>query len=230
MSHFHFNSVPARLRLSVVLAVLLTFSLACAGLSGLSATYTLTFAPDTSATLTPDMLAAAQAVLQERLNAQLAGKAEIQIVNDRLEVTLTTQTDITPTIQMATEVGEIIFFDSTKPFEVGETIPDEVTVILSNEDVAEATVVRNATFDSFEIALRFTPDGVEAMRAYTSNNIGHYLVIARDGVVLSAPIINDIIFTEATIAGNFTEAEAKNLAAQLVSGRLPFPLSLVEQK
>lgn len=220
----------ARLRLGAVLAVLLTLSLACAGLGGAPITHTLTFAPDTTATVTPEMLATAQAVLQKRLATQLEGKAEVQIVNDTLQVTLIYEADIAPTVQTASEVGEIIFFDSTEPYEVGEIIPAEVPIILTNEDVAEADVARNPNTGTQDITLTFSPTGAEKMLAYTTNNLGHYLVIARDGVVLYAPTINGVIENYASISGTFTLDEANVIAAQLMSGRLPFPLVLVEQK
>lgn len=220
----------ARLRLGAVLAILLTLSLACAGLGGTPITHTLTFAADTTTTVTPEMLAVAQAVLQKRLSAQLEGKAEVQIVNDALQVTLIYEVDIAPAIQAASEVGEIIFFDSTEPYEVGETAPDDVPIILTNEDVAEAAVARNPNTGAQDITLTFTSTGGEKMRAYTTNNLGHYLVIARDGVVLYAPTINGVIENYASISGTFTLDEANVIAAQLMSGRLPFPLVLVEQK
>lgn len=220
----------AQLRLGAVLASLLTFSCACVGLGGSPITHTLTFAPNTSATVTPDMLATAQAVLQKRLSAQLEGKAEVQIVNDALQVTLIYEVDIAPAIQTASEVGEIIFFDSTEPYEVGKTVPDAVPVILTNDDVAEAAVARNPNTGAHEITLTFSPTGAEKMLTYTTNNLGHYLVIARDGVVLYAPTINGVIENYASISGTFTLDEANLIAAQLVSGRLPFPLVLIEQK
>ncbi|MBZ0288327.1 MAG: hypothetical protein K8I30_11990, partial [Anaerolineae bacterium] len=44
--------------------------------------------------------------------------------------------------------------------------------------------------------------------------------------VLTAPIIQSRLDKQGVISGNFTQAEAKSLAAQLRAGALPLPLTL----
>lgn len=66
--------------------------------------------------------------------------------------------------------------------------------------------------------------GGEVFGPFTGANIGQPLAIVLDGVVLSAPTIQDALPTGGTISGSFTEEEAKTLALQLRSGALPIPL------
>lgn len=59
---------------------------------------------------------------------------------------------------------------------------------------------------------------------YTQANINQPMAIVLDGIVLSAPTINDRLDTGGVIQGTFTEQEARQLALQLRSGALPIPL------
>jgi protein-export membrane protein SecD len=76
------------------------------------------------------------------------------------------------------------------------------------------------------IQFELTPEGSEVFGPYTAANIGQPMAIVLDGVVLSAPTIQDALPTGGVITGQFTEQEAKQLALQLRSGALPIPLRL----
>jgi preprotein translocase subunit SecD len=79
------------------------------------------------------------------------------------------------------------------------------------------------------VGIAFTTAGAQKMADYSGKNIGHYLVIARDGVVISSPAIASAMTDgKAVIMGKFTLETASTLAAQLISGGLPFPLVVVE--
>jgi preprotein translocase subunit SecD len=59
----------------------------------------------------------------------------------------------------------------------------------------------------------------------TEKYVGQQIAIVLDGVVQSAPTINERLPDgKATISGSFTEAEARELAAVLVSGALTAPV------
>jgi protein-export membrane protein SecD len=77
---------------------------------------------------------------------------------------------------------------------------------------------------SWHINFELTPSGGEVFGPYTASNVGQPMAIVLDGVVLSAPTIQDALPTGGVITGNFTEEEAKTLALQLRSGALPIPL------
>ncbi len=54
----------------------------------------------------------------------------------------------------------------------------------------------------------------------------HHMAIVLDGIVESAPVINDVITTSGVIEGTFSPEEARDLAIALNSGSLPVPVSL----
>jgi preprotein translocase subunit SecD len=69
--------------------------------------------------------------------------------------------------------------------------------------------------------VEMTPEGAERLGVFTANNIGNAMAIVLDGVVLSAPVIQNRVAESVIITGNFTQAEALALAAQIRSDPLP---------
>lgn len=74
------------------------------------------------------------------------------------------------------------------------------------------------------IRFELTSAAAQVFGPFTENRIGQPMAIVLDGIVLSAPTIQDRLDTGGVITGAFTEQEAKELALQLRSGALPIPL------
>ena len=67
--------------------------------------------------------------------------------------------------------------------------------------------------------------------ALTKANVGKAVAIVLDGVVYSAPRVNqEIDGGESSISGNFTVEETKDLANTLKSGRMPAPAKIVQEE
>ncbi|MBU0491403.1 MAG: hypothetical protein KKA73_28345 [Chloroflexi bacterium] len=179
--------------------------------------------------VTPDTLDHARDVLQERLDAMGVTGATVRVDGSNLRLELAEGVDPEAVIRLATQVGAVAFWDSGDPVDIGAPTPPNAWVILTDEDVQQAAA---ATQDGqWHVRVVLTPAGAAKLADYTQDNVGHYLVIARDGAVISAPRVNaPIAGGEAVIAGRFTAAEAQLLAAQLNSGRLPFQLYVVEAR
>ena len=82
----------------------------------------------------------------------------------------------------------------------------------------------------YQVPFLLTSDGTKILADYTKNNVGHYLGIVIDKVVISAPMVNSPITNgSGIIAGTFTQEQAEYLAVQLhAKGPLPIPLKLIE--
>ncbi len=81
------------------------------------------------------------------------------------------------------------------------------------------------------VELHFDKRGATRFAFVTGSNIGKQLAIVLDGVVQSAPVIEERIPTgDAIIRGNFTIDEAKELAIILRAGALPAPIKIVEER
>lgn len=78
------------------------------------------------------------------------------------------------------------------------------------------------------IVLHFNDEGGKLFEKITSENVGRQLAIFLDGEVISSPVIREAIpGGTATITGQFTATEARDLVQNLNFGALPVPIELV---
>ena len=81
------------------------------------------------------------------------------------------------------------------------------------------------------VTFRFNQKGAVRFGKLTAENVNKPFAIVLDGVVQSAPVINEpILGGSGQISGNFTTDETANLAVVLRSGALPAKLVVVEQR
>lgn len=97
--------------------------------------------------------------------------------------------------------------------------------IITHEAIAGAIATEN-DFGGFQITIELTPEGAETLGDFTQNNVGFGMAIVLDGEVLTAPTIQSRVASPIVLTGQFTEAEARALAAQINSQPLPIPLIL----
>lgn len=103
---------------------------------------------------------------------------------------------------------------------------------LSGKNLTRATVVfQQQGVGSPQVSLEFDDEGRKLFAEITERNVGKRVAIMIDGVIISAPVVQEKI-TEgnAVITGNFTVDEAKELARNLNQGALPVPISLVSRQ
>lgn len=100
--------------------------------------------------------------------------------------------------------------------------------VLDAVQVIDAQAIKSQYTDSWEVLLTFSPEHGAILSAYTAANIGTTLGILIDARLLAAPIIQVQVGEQALIAGNFTEAEVREMAAVVGGGVLPFDLSVSE--
>lgn len=78
------------------------------------------------------------------------------------------------------------------------------------------------------VVLHFNDDGAKLFSDITSQNVGKQLAIFLDGQPISTPVIREaIVGGTATISGQFTPTEARELVQNLNFGALPVPITLV---
>ena len=81
------------------------------------------------------------------------------------------------------------------------------------------------------VSLRFNREGARIFEMITGQNIRRRLAIVLDGVVYTAPTIQDRIRGgEARITGNFTLEETQDLVIVLRAGNLPAPVNIIEER
>jgi len=81
------------------------------------------------------------------------------------------------------------------------------------------------------VSLKFNAQGAQDFDRITGENVKKRLAIVLDGVVHSAPVIQERISGgNAQITGAFTMDEAKDLAIVLRAGALPAPVTILEER
>src|SRR6201993_974512 len=84
--------------------------------------------------------------------------------------------------------------------------------------------------DGWVVHLRFDSEGAKQLGNITAANIHHRFAIVLDGIIQSAPVIQDAIYGgDAQITGRFTEEEARGLASVL-QNPLQTPVSIEEER
>ncbi len=104
-------------------------------------------------------------------------------------------------------------------------------VLLTGESVKDANTRLDSQNGEVTVILEFDSRGSDKFAEITGANVNRQLAIVLDGVVYSAPRINERIGGgSARITGNFSIPEADKLAIVLKSGALPASITFLEQR
>lgn len=187
-----------------------------------------------------DALSALQGVIERRVN--LFGVAEplVQteeagalsgITEDRLIVDLPGVTDIQAAVAALGETPTLEF-KLAELTTAGTTTGLTYTPTgLTGRYLSSATLGfgsgATAGITSPQVILNFNSEGAALFEKITSENVGKTLSIFLDGQPISEPTIQEAIpGGQATITGQFTATEARDLVRNLNFGALPVPIEL----
>lgn len=107
----------------------------------------------------------------------------------------------------------------------------KVKTLLTGESLEDARVKISDRFGEPYVALKFNSQGAKDFDRITSKNVKKRLAIILDGIVHSAPVIQERISGgNAQITGTFTTDEAHDLAIVLRAGALPAPVRILEER
>jgi preprotein translocase subunit SecD len=247
------NNKKSNLTLKIVLAAIGVLLVFC-GLLILGFLYEfgyIYFGPKTQLVLEPDVSLVSTVNPQDlEIDAQiLTARARSMGIRISFEVSENNQiiaefpNSINPESFVGNTVSigllELVDFGSTQPSEGAQIATDfdyeyfpqtagtKWHALLTNKEFKEAGVTQDPS-GRYQIAFALTPDGTKILSDYTTNNVGNYLAIVMDKVVISAPRVNaPIINGMGVISGNFTQEQAEAFAVFLrVKGPLPIPLKV----
>src|ERR1700722_11541069 len=135
------------------------------------------------------------------------------------------------TFQLVADAGEPPDDVETLPQQQGGTLPVEKRVMVSGEDLVDAQPGFDSRSGEPDVNFRFNLRGGQRFGQVTSDNVGRPFAIVLDGKVISAPrILGPITGGSGQITGNFTVAQANELAVLLRAGALPAKLTTVEER
>ncbi len=102
---------------------------------------------------------------------------------------------------------------------------------LTGAYLTDARVTIESQYNEVAVSMRLDKKGARIFEKLTEENINKRLAIVLDNKVYSAPTIKDRIPDgEARITGNYTSAEAHDLAIILRAGALPAPVKIIEER
>lgn len=103
--------------------------------------------------------------------------------------------------------------------------------LLTGASLETAKVQISDRFGEPHVSIKFSSQGAADFDRITNENVRKRLAIVLDGVVHSAPVIQERISGgQAQITGNFTMEEARDLAIVLRAGALPAPVNVLEER
>lgn len=103
--------------------------------------------------------------------------------------------------------------------------------LLTGEYITDARVRIDQQYNQPYVGLEFDPQGARIFERITGEHVKERLAIVLDGVVYSAPVIQEKISGgKASITGSFTMDEARDLAIVLRAGALPAPVKILEER
>jgi preprotein translocase subunit SecD len=131
--------------------------------------------------------------------------------------------------------GSIIAYGSRADKSTGQR--GQVPYLLKNKTLLTGASLETAKvqisdrFGEPHVSIKFNAQGAADFDRITNENVRKRLAIVLDGVVHSAPVIQERISGgQAQITGNFTMDEARDLAIVLRAGALPAPVNILEER
>ena len=131
---------------------------------------------------------------------------------------------------------------AVKAFDEQENFFQLYAIKVTNRDGSPALggeVVTNATADFSQqqigrsgqiVSMAMNAEGAKAWARLTKENIGQCIAIVLDGLVYSAPVVNDeITGGHSQIQGQFSVEEAKDLANVLKSGKMAASVNIAQE-
>ena len=99
---------------------------------------------------------------------------------------------------------------------------------VSGEDIDYASL-DDSQIGKYGVRMVMNKIGAAKWEEMTTANLDKQVAITMDGYVFSAPVVNGVMTYSSSITGNFTLAEANDLAGLLNAGALPAPVMIVDE-
>ena len=169
---------------------------------------------------TADDMAAAQAMIQTRLDKENYTEAEASIEGtNRIRVDIPGVDDPQEAVSSIGAAAMLRFYDSSG------------NEILTGKNIksASAPMIQNLLgITEAVVSIEMDNEGAKLFKDYTQENLGDLMTITLDDQIISQATISAVILDgKGMISGNFTADSAKQLANRIEAGALPFALKAI---
>lgn len=177
---------------------------------------------------TPENLASAQKVINNRLGGMLNGNAYAEVNGQEIYVRLKDKNDIEVAQKLSTGPGRLVFWEAKEPIAEGSTVPEGFQPVLTEADIADVLIERDELGGAV-VVLNFTAAATKKLADFTQAHIGMFIPISLDGVVIVCPRIDtEVTEGQASVSGNFSLSSANQLAVMLRYHPLPVKVAVKE--
>ncbi|HWR59942.1 MAG TPA: protein translocase subunit SecD, partial [Thermodesulfovibrionales bacterium] len=126
-----------------------------------------------------------------------------------------------------------VLFEKVVNRETGEVTKRPILLkkqaLMTGQDLSDARVGLGDRSPLPHVSITFNAAGAKQFEEITAANVKKRMAIILDGSVYSAPVIQERISGgNAQITGNFSDAEARELAIVLRAGALPAPMRMLQ--
>ncbi|TSC75120.1 MAG: preprotein translocase subunit SecD [Parcubacteria group bacterium Gr01-1014_30] len=171
-------------------------------------------------------------VIERRVNLFGVREPVVHVQRNRLVVELAGVLEPAKAIRL---IGETPFLEFRELSQEAERQEEELIEFtptpLTGRYLQKAEVVFEQLAYRPTISLQFNQEGAKIFEEITAQNVGKPVAIYIDGVLISAPVVQEPISGgKAQITGQFTIAQAQELARNLNAGALPLPITLISEQ
>ena len=152
---------------------------------------------------------------------------EFKLVDDTADVNQAVKGKIPPGRELAYLIEE----NPETGYRKKQPMVLEKRAVITGRYVTDARVQIDSQFNEPYVTLSFDKPGARLFARITEENVKRRLAIVLDGIINSAPVINEkIAGGQARITGSFSMEEARDLAIVLRAGALPAPVKILEER
>ncbi len=202
-------------------------------------------AKETSATaVTNDVMDRAEIIVRNRVDRLGASEATIQRQGaDSILVQMPGIKNADQALKVLGSTGQLEFVDvasiaDTTTLAAIQSGQDKVKLVegtytpfMTGDVVSNTVISTDSKTGQLTVDLTMNTEGAKIWGDYTSSHVNQQVAIVLDGVVQSAPVVNEpILGGNTSISGKFTPEEAKNLRTVLQTGALPVTLEFSESR
>lgn len=188
-------------------------------------------AKETSETaVTDSVMDRAELIVRNRVDRLGASESTIQRQGaDSILVQLPGVSNAQEALDALGTTGQLEIRDVTSVDASGSPVLGDV--LLTGDVITDASIGTDPTSGQLQVNVTFNADGTKKWGEITSARVGKQIAIVLDGVIQSAPVVNEPILGGSTaISGEFTPEEAKKLKTVLETGALPVSLEFSESR
>ncbi|MCL4545291.1 MAG: protein translocase subunit SecD [Chloroflexi bacterium] len=211
-------------------------------------------APTNNKPVTHEEMVAAKGVIENRINGLGVAEPVIQLSGtNRIIVELPGLKNPEQAIRLFGSTGQLEFLNTgSLPIPVGCPIPysngklpsvanppagcptpqqiGNPPVVLTGSDVQSASVGYDQLGQP-QVQVTLKSEAGSKMTTYSSQNVGRYLTVTMDRVVVESAQVRQALNTQFVISGgSMTLNDAKRIALEIKYGALPVPMTIIQQQ